>query len=72
MSEKRKFEYQGQTYTKEELAKLAGLKVGTVQSRLDSGWTVERIVATPRLSRAQAGQRGAKAMRSGLVSLTRG
>jgi hypothetical protein len=72
MSAKKKYEYQGQMYTNEELAKLSGLKLVTVQSRLNSGWSVERIMSTPRLSLAQAGQRGAKAMRSGLVSLTRG
>jgi hypothetical protein len=66
-----KHEYQGQMYTKRELAKMAGLKLGTLASRLSDGWTLERIMSTPRISRAQAGQLGAKAMQSGFRSLTR-
>jgi hypothetical protein len=70
MSDQKKYEYQGQMYTTRELAEMAGLKFRTFSARLYDGWSIERIMSTPRMTRAQAGQKGARAMRSGYLSST--
>ena len=45
--------FKGETHTLSEWAKITGLSVGTINSRLRRGWTVERMLTEPMLSRSQ-------------------
>lgn len=42
-----KFTHKGRKMSAIELAKLAGVPVGTMRNRLKSGWSVERAISSP-------------------------
>jgi len=48
MADNLKYEYKGDNYSLSQLAKLSGLHVTTIESRINkSGWTVAEAVETP-------------------------
>ena len=43
----RSYLYKGTYYTVREIAKLTGLKVRTIQGRIERNWSIEKVVETP-------------------------
>lgn len=43
-----KLEYKGKIVTKADIARMAGIPWGTVDARLKAGWSIDRIIKTPK------------------------
>ena len=43
----RRYEYNGNYYTVQEIAAMTGLKPRTVQGRIEQGWPIEKVIETP-------------------------
>lgn len=56
-----RLEYNGETHTIAEWAKITGIKRHTIDQRIRYGWTIERILTTPTLTIFEAGELGRRA-----------